>query len=231
MTNENKSSKEASDYCFYITYKPQNVKFVSKEELDIIKEHYLIISALRNSVMSVKDIHNLYRDQTTGDYTFTLKTIYRHLEKLETAGIVTGAGYREKKGTRSCEKVYCRTARIFCPEIKEEDLTWWELKNGEQYAKIFRITLAELLQTSEPDKESFNKLFKKLNLQQIKVRKELYEKARSNEAFADSLSHIDIDKLNSIVDLASILKILLQDPDLLKQMQNLLDVKDPKTDE
>jgi DNA-binding transcriptional ArsR family regulator len=229
MKNGNKSGKDASEYCFYLTYKPQNVKLVSKEELDLIKEHYLIISALRNTVMSVKDIHNLFRDQETGDFTYTLKTIYRHLEKLETAGIVTAAGYREKKGTRSCEKVYCRTAKIFCPEIEEEDLGWWELENGEQYAQIFRITLAELLQTSEPDKESFNKIFKQLNLQQVKARKELFEKARSNEAFADSLSHIDIDKLNSIVDLASILKILLQDPDLLKQMQNLLDMKDPKT--
>ena len=231
MKNGNKSSKDASEYCFYITYKPQNVKLVSKEELDLIKEHYLIISALRNTVMSVKDIHNLFQDQKTGDYTYTLKTIYRYLEKLEAAGIVTAAGYREKKGTRSCEKVYCRTAKIFCPEIEEEDLDWWELENGEQYAQIFRITLAELLQTSEPDKESFNKLFKQLNLQQLKVRKELFEKATSNEELADSLGQLDITKLNSIVDLASVLKVLLQDPDLLKQMQNLLDMNDSNTDE
>ncbi|MFX1515936.1 MAG: hypothetical protein ACFFC6_06475 [Promethearchaeota archaeon] len=231
MTNKNKSSKEASDYCFYITYKPQNVKFVSKEQLELLKEHYLIISALRNTVMSVKDIHNLFQDQKTGDHAFTLKTIYRHLEKLETAGIVTAAGYREKKGTRSCEKVYCRTAKIFYPEIEEEEQEWWELENGEQYAQIFRVTLAELLQTSEPDKKSFNELFKQLNVLQIKTKKELFKKAGSNAELADSLSHIDIDKLNSIVDLVSILKILLQDPDLFKQMQNLLDVKDPKTDE
>jgi Fe2+ or Zn2+ uptake regulation protein len=226
MKNGNKSSNDSSEYCFYLTYKPQNVKLVSKEELDLIKEHYLIISALRNTVMSVKDIHNLFQDRETGHYTYTLKTIYRHLEKLETAGIVTPAGYREKKGTRSCEKVYCRTAKIFCPEIEEEDVDWWELENGEQYAQIFRITLAELLQTLEPDKESFNKLFKQLNLQQIKVRKELFENARSNEELADSLGQLDITKLNSIVDLVSILKVLLQDPDLLNQMQSLLKIKE-----
>ena len=228
MTNGNKSNKEASEYCFYITYKPQNVKFVSKEELDIIKEHYPIISALRNTVMSVKDIHNLYQDQKTGDYSFTLKTIYRHLEKLESAGIVTAAGYREKKGTRSCEKVYCRTAKIFYPEIEEEDTKWWELENGEQYAQIFRMTLAELLQTSEPDKKRFNELFKKLNLLQTKTKKELLKKAENNVQLADSLSQIDIDRLNSIADLASVLKVLLQEPDLLNQLQNLLDMKDPK---
>ncbi|UCG03779.1 MAG: hypothetical protein JSW11_07290 [Candidatus Heimdallarchaeota archaeon] len=226
MKKESKSSKETSEYSFYLTYKPQNVKLVSKEELDLIKEHYLIISALRNTVMSVKDIHNLFQDQQTGDYTYTLKTIYRHLEKLETAGIVTAAGYREKRGTRSCEKVYCRTAKIFCPEIEEEDIEWWELENGEHYAQIFRVTLAELLQTSEPDKESFNKLFKELNLLQIRTRKELFEKARSNEELADSLGQLDINKLNSIVDLASILKVLIQDPDVLSEMRNLLNVKE-----
>ncbi|MFX0014736.1 MAG: hypothetical protein ACFFB2_00950 [Promethearchaeota archaeon] len=228
MKDGNKSNKKASEYCFYITYKPQNVKSVSREELDLIKEHYLIISALRNKVMSAKDIYNLFRNQETGDYTYTLKTIYRHLEKLETAGIVTAAGYREKKGTRSCEKVYCRTAKIFFPEIEEEDIKWWELENGKQYAQIFKITLSELLQKSEPDKESFNKLFKQLNRLQIKTRKELFEKARNNDELADSLSQIDINKLNSIVDLASILKVLLQDPYLLNQLQKLLNMKESK---
>lgn len=228
MKDGNKSSKESSEYCFYITFKPQNVKFVSKEELDLIKEHYLIISALRNTVMSVKDIHNLFVDQKTGDYTYTLKTIYRHLEKLEGAGIVTAAGYREKKGTRSCEKVYCRTAKIFYPEIEEEDLEWWELENGEQYAQIFRVTLAELLQTSEPDKQSFNRLFKQLSMLQTKTKKDLFEKAGNNADLADSLSQIDINKLNSIADLASILKVLLQDPDMLNQIQSLLNMKESK---
>ncbi|MFX0123982.1 MAG: hypothetical protein ACFFAE_10110 [Candidatus Hodarchaeota archaeon] len=226
MKNRNKSSIETSEYCFYITYKPQNVKFVSKEELDLIKENYLIISALRNTVMSVKDIHNLFQDHKTGKYTYTLKTIYRHLEKLEGAGIVTAAGYREKKGTRSCEKVYCRTAKIFYPEIEEEDLEWWELENGEQYAQIFRITLAELLQTPEPDKKSFNNVFKQLNMLQTKTKKELLNKARENTELANSLSQIDINKLNSIADLASILKVLLQDPDLLNELRNLLNMKE-----
>ncbi|MFX1537955.1 MAG: hypothetical protein ACFFDI_27495, partial [Promethearchaeota archaeon] len=190
MKNEDKSKKKASEYCFYITYKPQNLKFVSKEELDLIKEHYLIISALRNTVMSVKDIHNLFRDHETGDHTYTLKTIYRHLEKLEAAGIVTAAGYREKKGTRSCEKVYCRTAKAFCPEIEEGELEWWELENVEKYAQIFRITLAELLHTSEPDEKSFTELFKKFNVLQTRAKKELFKKAENNAALADSLSQV-----------------------------------------
>ncbi|MFW9904878.1 MAG: hypothetical protein ACFFFH_11140 [Candidatus Thorarchaeota archaeon] len=228
MKNADKSSKKVSEYCFYITYKPQNVKFVSKEELELIKEHYLIISVLRNTVMSVKDIHNLFQDQKTGDHAFTLKTIYRHLEKLETAGIVTAAGYREKKGTRSCEKVYCRTAKIFYPEIEEEDQEWWELENGERYAQIFRVTLAELLQTPEPDEASFNELFKQLNVLQTKTKKELFKKAGNNAELADSLSQIDINKLNSIADLASIIKVFLQDPDLLNRMQNLLNMKESK---
>jgi DNA-binding transcriptional ArsR family regulator len=231
MKNGDKSRKKASEYCFYITYKPQNLKFVSKEELDLIKEHYLIISALRNTVMSVKDIHNLFRDQETGDYSYTLKTIYRHLEKLEAAGIVTAAGYREKKGTRSCEKVYCRTAKAFCPEIGEGDIEWRELENVEKYAQIFKIILAELLHTSEPDEKLFTELFKQLNVLQTKTKKELFKKVKNNAVLADSLSQIDINNLNSIADLASILKVLLQEPYLLNQLRNLLDIKDPKTDE
>ncbi|UCG89586.1 MAG: hypothetical protein JSU57_03685 [Candidatus Heimdallarchaeota archaeon] len=228
MKNSDEINQESSDYRFYITHKPKNVKLVSKEELDLIKEHYLIITALRNKAMSVKDIHNLYQDQKTGNYTYTLKTIYRHLEKLEDAGIVIAAGYREKIGSRSCEKVYCRTAKIFYPKFEEEDLEWWELEDGEKYAQIFRVTLAELLQTSEPDKESFDKLFKRLNILQNKTKKDLVEKAGSNSDFADFLGQIDVNKLNYIADLASILKVLLQEPDLLNQMQNLLTTKESK---
>ena len=229
MKNGNGLNKESSDYCFFITYKPNNVKFVSKEEFDLIKEYYLIISALRNNLMSVKDIHNLYQDQKTGDYAYTLKTIYRHLEKLENAGLVTAAGYREKIGSRSCEKVYCRTAKIFYPKFEEEDLEWWESENGERYAQVLRVTLAELLQTSEPDKDSFYNLFKQFSALHDRTEKELLEKVGKNSELADFLSQIDINKLNSIADLISVLKVFLQQPDLLNQIQNLLNIK--KSDE
>lgn len=225
MKNGNELNKESSDYCFFITYKPNNVKFVSKEEFDLIKEYYLIISALRNNLMSVKDIHNLYQDQKTGDYAYTLKTIYRHLEKLENAGLVTAAGYREKIGSRSCEKVYCRTAKIFFPKFEEEDLEWWESENGERYAQVLRVTLAELLQTLEPDKDSFYNLFKQFSALQNKTKKELLEKVGKNSELADFLSQIDINKLNSIADLISVLKVFLQQPELLNQIQNLLNIK------
>ncbi len=228
MKNGNNLNKESSDYCFYITYKPNNVKLVSKEEFDLINEYYLIISALRNNLMSVKDIHNLYQDQKTGEYAYTLKTIYRHLEKLENTGLVTAAGYREKIGSRSCEKVYCGTAKIFYPKFDEEELEWWESEKGEKYAQVLRVALRELLQTSEPDEASFYNLFKQFSILHSKAKKELIEKAGKDSKFADSLSQIDITKFNSIADLTSVLKVFLQRPELLNQLQNLLNTKESK---
>ena len=228
MKNKNKKDKASTDYCFFITYEPDNVKIVSKEEFDLIKEHYLIISALQNNLMSVKDIHNLYQDQKTGEYDYTLKTTYRHLEKLEKAGLVAAAGYREKIGSRSCEKVYCRTAKIFFPDLGNEELKRWESENSEKYSQVIRTVLSELLHTSQPDKNDFNSLFKKFFDLQYQTKQELIAKAGKNSKFAESLSQIDIAQLNSITDAISVLKVLLQQPDLLNQMQSLLNVKESK---
>ncbi|MFX0050846.1 MAG: hypothetical protein ACFFAJ_09980 [Candidatus Hodarchaeota archaeon] len=228
MKNTNNVDKDSSDYCFFITYKPDNVKIVSKEQFDLIKEHYLIFSALKDNLMSVKDIHNLYQDRKTGNYAYTLKTIYRHLEKLQRAGLVTAAGYREKIGSRSSEKVYSRTAKIFHPKLDEKELEMWELENRDKYSQVLRTVLSELLNTSEPDKDTFNSFFKQFSSLQFQTKQNLIAKAEKNSKFAESLSQIDIAQLNSITEIASLIKVFLQQPDLLNQLQSLLNVKESK---
>jgi hypothetical protein len=54
------------------------------------------------------------------------------------------------------------------------------------------------------------------------------EKAGKDSEFADSLSQIDITKFNSIADLTIVLKVFLQRPELLNQLQNLLNTKESK---
>ncbi|MFX0183196.1 MAG: hypothetical protein ACFE95_08980 [Candidatus Hodarchaeota archaeon] len=228
MKNTNNIDKESTDYCFFITYEPDNVKIVSKEQFDLIKEHYLIISALKDNMMSVKDIHNLYQDRKTGDYAYTLKTIYRHLDKLQKAGLVTAAGYREKIGSRSIEKVYSRTAKIFHPKLDEKELERWESENRDNYSQVLQTVLSELLNTSKPDKDAFNSLFKQFFILQYQTKQKLIAKAEKNSKFAESLSQIDITQLNAITDTISVINVFLQQPDLLNQMKRLLNVKESK---
>jgi DNA-binding transcriptional ArsR family regulator len=77
-------------------------------------------------------------------YSKSLKTVYRHLNILEKAGLVKIAGHRKYPGSRQTEKLCCRTATVFFQEREAEE-KWWETEEGKQnVTKIGELALNSL---------------------------------------------------------------------------------------
>ncbi|NPD90739.1 MAG: helix-turn-helix transcriptional regulator, partial [Asgard group archaeon] len=91
----------------YIDYEPPVIKFLNGEQTKLAEEHLKIIKALRiNKHMTAKEIHDLYIDEETSKPTYTIKTIYRYLEKLEETDLVKISGHRMTEGKRLSEQLY-----------------------------------------------------------------------------------------------------------------------------
>ncbi|MFW9981829.1 MAG: hypothetical protein ACFFE3_07930, partial [Candidatus Thorarchaeota archaeon] len=111
----------------FITSGPMPVIMTNDEQMNLINENIEIIGALgTRQFMTVKQIHHLFLEDPKGPvYSKGLKTIYRHLENLEKAGLVKIAGHRKYPGSRQTEKLYCRTGKVFFQERDATGSKWW----------------------------------------------------------------------------------------------------------
>ena len=106
-------AKEKPKYKDFIEHKPVVVKFLDQDDTELDNKHIRIIKALREKNMTAKEIHDLYTDEDTKKHTYTIKTIYRYLEKLEEANLIIVAGHRLTKGNRiECEFCHVRCAYL-----------------------------------------------------------------------------------------------------------------------
>lgn len=225
------------NYKDYISYEPKEARFLPKEGLMILEEHSIIVKALRNKHMTVKELHNLYYDIEKQKHTFTIKTIYRHLEKLEEAGLVTTAGHRITKGARMFEKLYCRTAKVyFSAESDEEGVKIWDLEDGatysvmdmlqlEKFSQKLEILMSELFDNPELDHESFDHFIQTLYKIRIKSIIDIYEKTKKSEVLSELLANSTLSEIDSLTNLVGILSAFLQNPELITRLKTLFNVE------
>ncbi len=217
---QDEATEKSTEIQDFITYKPEPIKFVTKKEKDLIYQHILIMRTLRNKHMSVKEIHKLYYDTNTKSYAYTIKTIYKHLEKLEKANLVKVSGHRMTQGSRQTEKLYSRTANIFVPRPEEK-----KIENNtdrvKKFSEFYNIIISELLQVPRVEKtDSFN-FFRQLYELMYQTDVEILEKTKTNKSVADISSQIDLDKLNIISESVCLLTVFLRHPQLFEQLQRL----------
>ena len=213
------AKKENSKFKNYIDYEPTIIKFLSPEQTKLSEEHLTIIKALRiNKHMTAKEIHDLYIDEETNKHTYTIKTIYRYLEKLEEHDLVKISGHRLTEGKRLSEKLYTRTGDIFLKAKKEEIYPDIAKKRKEQLKKLY--TILENIDTKPLiDYNVFEKLMLKMfNLEQ-EYNRDIVAKIPKSKLLTELYSNMDIDSVNYINDLASSLLVLIKDPDLIKKLQ------------
>ncbi len=206
----------------YSTIKPEPIKFLSNKEMEIVGTYHKIISALRLKSMSTKDIHNLYYDEEKKEYTYTIKTIYRYIEKLEKAGLIKESGYRVTEGTRLCEKLYTRTAKIFYGGFVESDEDWWDSEDGIRWCKDLSIVFGELFQKPDIDHQAFYETFKSFAKKQYRIMYEVLEMNQDNEKLEEIYGRLSIEKINKMNYYISILTALLREPEFYKQFQEIL---------
>ncbi|NHJ87654.1 MAG: winged helix-turn-helix transcriptional regulator [Asgard group archaeon] len=209
----------------YTDFKPKPIQFLSDEEMGLVIEYTKILTALRKSSLTAKDIHNLYYDEELKKYLLTIKTIYRYLEKLENAGLIKESGYRITKGTRVAEKLYARSANLFYPKFVEGRDNWWEQEDGKVWSNYLSTIIGELFPVIEINHQDFYNVFKKFAEVQHKTIIEVLDKSKDNETVASIYSNIDIEKVNKLNYYVSIITAFLKNPELVSEFNKLLEKK------
>ena len=215
------AKKEDNKFKDYIDNESPIIKFLDGEQTKLAEEHLIIIKALRiNKNMTAKEIHDLYIDEETKKHRYTIKTIYRYLEKLEEADLVKISGHRMTEGKRLSEQLYTRTGNIFFKAKKEE--VYPDVKEKKKiFHKKLHIVLQEISDSPVIDLDDFESLLsQKADLEQ-EFNKSVVEKISKNKVLTDLYGEMDIDEVNYINDLISTLLVIIKKPELIKKIQKI----------
>lgn len=219
MEEKNSENNKTRKHKDYISFKPKVVKFLEADESKILYERYEIIGALRNKYMTAKEIHNLFFEKEANKHRFTIKTIYRHLEKMEKTGLVAVAGHRMTEGSRIAEKLYARTASIFFQK-QDDDYKWWEKEKGKMISEKLNILVTEYFSKQPAESKAVFELFKAVAGEENRIVMDLLDKAKDSEKLSDLYSKTSLDKINYINLYAAIFILLLEKPEIFKQLED-----------
>ena len=213
--NEDKEFKD------YIDYDTPIIKFLDGEQTKLAEEHLIIIKALRiNKNMTAKEIHDLYIDEETKKHRYTIKTIYRYLEKLEEADLVKISGHRMTVGKRLSEQLYTRTGNIFFKAKKEEVYPDVKEKKKDFHKKIHTV-LQEISDSPVIEFKDFDNLLSQKSDFEQAFNKSVVEVISKKKVLTELYSEMDIDEVNYINDLVSLLLVIIKKPDLIKKIQKI----------
>ncbi len=219
MSDEPLRTEKTPEYTDFITFNPETVKFLNRQQLEASMSYLPLLKALRNKYMTAKEIHDLYKDPETGKHSCTLKTVYRYLEKLETDGLITIAGHRIMEGSQIAGKIYSRTANLFFPQRDDEHSKWWETKRGQEFAQKMNIIVSESFQIAEADRLKFYEFFKQYAETGAQIMGDLLEKTNDSEKLAAVF--IESETLEPLALYASTLLVFMQRPELLDDVRKM----------
>lgn len=208
----------------FITSEPEPVIMTNEEQMKLINENIEIIGALgRKQFMTVKQIHHLFLEDPEGPvYSKGLKTIYRHLDILDKAGLVKIAGHRKYQGSRQTEKLYCRTGKVFFQEREVKGSKWWETEQGQQeLAKLSDLALM-FFEVSQERREDFKKHMSKYLESWSQVVRELFEKAIENEELATIFGDVDVFSIKDMARTIGMIGVLLEEPEIFKNLADTM---------
>lgn len=218
MATKEKKTKD------FIEKEPELIVSLNPKQMQIVNKYGVITAALRNKVMTVREIHDLYLDEETKKHRYSLKTIYRHLEILEEEKLVIVAGHRVTEGSRVLEKIYARAGNIFFLEMDEE-YRKYKQKYYDNMVTNLHIVAKEIFNKPDLDLEKFKEtlmpFFKKAHSEADELMQSIPKNANLRELY----SRIDIDSVNSLNANISMFKTFLENPEILEKLGKLLDTK------
>jgi hypothetical protein len=204
----------------YINYTPEIVKFITEDEIALAEKFPVIIDALRKKNMTVKEIHKLFFDPELKSNTYAIKTIYRHLEELERAGLVSVAGFRETKGSRKAEKLYTKSAIIFFHK-KDEEYMHHKMDVRKKIVQQLYIVLGEMLQKKEIDFDKFSNLMHTFLDKQHYAIDSIIEGIQENKVLADLYGEMDPEYISVINTFSAVFITLLNNPSMFKILEKM----------
>lgn len=216
----NMAKKKEPKYTDYVDFTQKAVDFLDAEQTELGVKYGEIIHALREQNMTAKELHYLYLDEDTGKYSCTLKTVYRHLEKLEKAGLVTVCGHRSTEGKSLTEKLYARTAKTFFKSMNERRDAEALKKRTTDIEKLYTI-LSEVLDSDIIDYNEFSDILNLFFDYELDGFNLLAEKAPDSERLQRLYSEIDIKYVNYLNDFVARLLAFILNPELIEGIQKI----------
>jgi hypothetical protein len=223
---EKMSSKKraAGKFKDFIDFKPDIIKYLSAEQHFTVQKYKPIVAALRKKPLTPKEILELYYNEDSKEYSCSIKSIYRYLEKLEEAELITVAGHRITEGKRVSENLYMRTALVFTKKsINPKHPAAVRKRNMTK--ESLQVILEELSDLEIKDYEKFNDVIEKLLLLELDYSRAITDKLPKSVRLVDQYKKNDMEFMNYLNDFAARLYILLQHPELIESFRNLFSIK------
>ena len=203
----------------YIANKPESFKLLTQEQFQTAKDHSTILEALNEKPMTVKEIHNLYRKDNK--HTKTLKTIYRYMETLEQNNLVQIAGYRKPENSRTTEKIYQRTARVFFNKEQEHHKEWINTPTGQEYIKATTHLLWALNHPNTPPPPELETLIQKHTQQTEEQLNTIIQRLTTEPELTTILDQYNLKQIKQTLETVPILQTIIQ-TDTLEQIKKTL---------
>ncbi|MHA1637687.1 MAG: helix-turn-helix domain-containing protein [Candidatus Thorarchaeota archaeon] len=207
----------------FISDLPDTMKIIRKGEMQLMDEYPDIVKALSGKNMTVKEIHSLFWNPDKKKYDKTIKTVYRHLDALEKAGLVKVVGHRKPTNSRLTEKLYSRAAKVFFLEEKDRGPKWWETEEGAAQIDELAKVVGEYFDIEGNDTLEFHKLLKQYYEGWDSTVMDLFSKTQTNDTISDIFSKADINRIKSIAGFIGILGAFSKYPQLLESMRKVIE--------
>lgn len=210
-----------------VTYQPPPVKVIRDTEvinLFYIPNYYVIIIALRQGPMTVRDLEHAFKEEAKkheGLQPRSDKSIYRYLKELEKAGLVVPAGQRVVSGKMVTETLFARTGQIFLLFRTKPD--WWLTKQGAKVAKRIGRLLTFLLDGKMPPILTLQQLLKQFE----ENRQSLLERLASqgDKQVQEILASSTLTEHFRIEDAVGYFSTFILQPELLEQLRDIMKLK------
>jgi len=210
-----------------VTYHPPPVKVIRDTEvinLFYIPNYYVIIIALRQGPMTVRDLEQAFKEEARkheGLEPRSDKSIYRYLKDLEKAALVVPAGQRVVSGKMVTETLFARTGQIFLLFRTKPD--WWLTKQGAAVAKRIGRLLTFLLGGKMPPIPALQRLLKQFE----ENRQTLLERLASqgDKQVLETLASSTLTEHFRIEDAVGYFSTFILQPELLDQLRDIMKLK------
>jgi hypothetical protein len=215
-----KKTTGSGDYEDFLSTNPDTIMFIEPDQNTTLKEHIEILGALIGKNLTVKQIHQLYLEDPDGpSYSKTLKTVYRHLDSLESAGLIKVAGYRKYKGSRQTEKLYCRSAIVYFP-AEPPGVNWWETEEGKEHIDRTISAAIEFFQFPESKKAQLAKaLVGYYDAWNIIVRR-IFEETEKNDGLANIFRDSELGEIKEITRTIGLLGVISEYPEVFEKLRS-----------
>lgn len=208
----------------FVDYKPEAIKILSQEEFEIAGKYNIILTALRDNIKTVKEIHDLYQveiEDGTKIHRVTQQSIYRYLEDLEKSSLIMVAGYRKTEGVKSSERIYGRSAKIFTttPSSEMQEMEESQVEFVKNLAKILGIALNVNIENLNLDE--FVKFYRQLDTQRSMNVKDLYAKAKTKDTLTEIFSSMSIEQINEAIWYVQQFLPFIQNPEMIDELKSM----------